>query len=261
MPSPFPGMDPYLESPHIWPDVHHRLISEIQTALNPALKPGYVARVDLRVYVSDIDDPGREVIIPDLRIEKSAANGSRKGKRSNGAAVALAEPEIMSFLFDEEIKEARLEIRHRESNALVTIIELLSPANKVRGARGRDSLLEKRRDAQESEVHWVEIDLLRAGSASVVQLGPSDYRIVMYRAGDRRCRFWRIGVRQALPTFGIPLRGKDADVPLNLGAVMNAAYDNAAYDRSIEYGRDAEPPLAKEDRAWAARLLKERGLR
>ena len=52
MPSPFPGMDPYLESPTIWPDVHHRLISEIQSTLNPRLRPQYVARVELRVYFS-----------------------------------------------------------------------------------------------------------------------------------------------------------------------------------------------------------------
>ena len=66
MPSPFPGMDPYLETPNLWPDVHHGLISHIQMALNPRLRPKYVARVDLRVHVSDDDDPGREAIIPDV---------------------------------------------------------------------------------------------------------------------------------------------------------------------------------------------------
>ena len=69
MPSPFPGMDPYLESPVIWPDVHHELISEIRAALNPNLRPSYVARVELRVYISDDDDPGREVLVPDVRVE------------------------------------------------------------------------------------------------------------------------------------------------------------------------------------------------
>lgn len=51
MPSPFPGMDPYLESPHLWPDVHHGLITEIQHFLNPRLRPNYFARVELRVYI------------------------------------------------------------------------------------------------------------------------------------------------------------------------------------------------------------------
>lgn len=101
MPSPFPGMDPYLETPDLWPDVHHELISQIRSQLNPRLRPRYVARVELRVYVSG----------------------------------------------DDEVKEARIEIRSQESGALVTIIEVLSPANKVRGARGRSSFMAKRGDA------------------------------------------------------------------------------------------------------------------
>src|SRR5687767_10347134 len=86
MPSPFPGMDPYLESAAIWPDVHHELISEIRGALNPSLRPDYVARVELRVYISDEDDPGREAIIPDVRIEKPKRNGSRKRKAGSATA-------------------------------------------------------------------------------------------------------------------------------------------------------------------------------
>src|SRR5262249_53343532 len=64
MPSPFPGMDPYLETPDLWPDVHHGLISQIQADLNATIRPAYVARVELRVYLSEEDDPGRETIIP-----------------------------------------------------------------------------------------------------------------------------------------------------------------------------------------------------
>jgi Protein of unknown function (DUF4058) len=80
MPSPFPGMEPYLEAPEIWPDVHLELISDIRAALNPHLRPGYVARVDLRVYISDDDDPGRTFLVPDLRVEKGP---SRKGKKKS----------------------------------------------------------------------------------------------------------------------------------------------------------------------------------
>src|SRR5205823_2240493 len=155
MPSPFPGMDPYLETPDIWPDVHHELISQIRSALNPVVRPHYVARVELRVYVSDEDDPGREAIIPDIRVEKGPKR--KRGKQpKRPVAVAVAEPIIIPLLIDDEIEEARLEIRHRESNTLVTIIEVLSPPNKIRGARGRVSFMEKRRDTLASEVHWVE---------------------------------------------------------------------------------------------------------
>jgi hypothetical protein len=261
MPSPFPGMDPYLESPDIWPDVHHELISQIRSALSPNLRPNYVARVELRVYISDEDDPGREAIVPDVRIEKAIENGGKKAKRTNGAAIALAEPEIIPYLIDDEIKEARLEIRHRKSGALVTIIEVVSPANKIRGARGRESFMEKRRETRASDVHWVEIDLLRGGIPSVALVKPSDYRILMYRAKERSGRYWRIDMREPLPAIGIPLRGKDPEVPLELGKVLNAAYDHAAYDLSLDYRAEPEPPFAKQDKSWAHQLLRERGLR
>ena len=101
MPSPFPGMDPYLEAPWIWPDVHHELISEIQAALNARLRPRYVARVDLRVYLSGVDDPGRTVAEPDLLMD--------------------------------EIEEAFLRIVHVESEELVTLIERYLVRNKQGG--------------------------------------------------------------------------------------------------------------------------------
>jgi hypothetical protein len=224
MPSPFPGMDPYLETPDLWPDVHHQLISEIRGTLNRALRPRYVARIQLRAYIPDEED----------------------------------------VRWIDEIEEARLEIRHQESKALVTVIEVLSPTNKIRGSRGRASFMEKRRDIMASEVHWVEIDLLRAGHPSVTRppLVPSDYRIMVSRAGERtRGKYWPVSVRQPLPGIGIPLRGKDPDVPLDLGAVLNAAYDHGAYDLSVDYRREPDPPLSADDAAWADELLREHGLR
>lgn len=263
MPSPFPGMDPYLEDPELWPDVHHGLISGIQAALNPALVPRYVARVELRIYVSDQDDPGRDRV-PDVRIEKSPRRkGAKKAKPTE--ALAIAEPLQIPFLPDEEVEEARLEIRHRESKALVAVLEVLSPSNKIRGSEGRKSFLDKRREILASEAHWIEIDLLRAGEPTLARLAREDcdYRIVVSRCNDSSnyAKFWPVNVRQPLPVIGVPLRGKDADVPLDLGAVLRAAYDNAAYDISIDYRRDPVPPLSREDAAWAAKLLREQGVR
>jgi hypothetical protein len=185
-------------------------------------------------------------------------------KPKGTAAVAVAEPIIIPLLVDDEISEARLEIRHRASNALVTIIEVLSPTNKIRGSRGRASFMEKRRDTLASDVHWVEIDLLRAGEPSVPRpsLPSCDYRLLVSRAGDHlRGQYWPVSVRQPLPTFGIPLRGKDPDVPLDLNAVLRSAYDHGAYDLSIDYRQEPVPPLDDEDAAWADALLREHGLR
>jgi hypothetical protein len=113
-------------------------------------------------------------------------------------------------------------------------------------------------------VHWVEIDLLRAGHPSVTRppLVPSDYRILVSRAGERtRARYWPVSVRQALPAIRVPLRGKDPDVPLDLNAVLHAAYESGGYDLSIDYRREPEPALSGEDAAWADALLREHGLR
>jgi hypothetical protein len=253
-------MDPYLETPDLWPDVHHGLISQIQAALNPAVRPNYVARVELRVYISDEDDPCREVLVPDLRVEKTKRH---RVKKQNGQSnLAIAEPLIVPILLDDEIEEARLEIRHRETGSLVTIIEVLGPTNKIPGARGRASFMDKRRETLASDVHWVEIDLLRSGTPSFRGLQPSDYRLVVSRAGERaRARYWPVSLRHPLPVIGIPLRKPDPDVPLDLGAVLRAVYDIGAYDLSIDYSQPPEPPLEGKDAAWADRLLKKNKLR
>jgi hypothetical protein len=240
--------------------VHHELISEIRAALSPSLRPRYVARVELRIYVSDDDDPGREALVPDVRVE---ATPHRKGTRklNGGAALAIAEPLIVPTLLDEEIKEAYLKITHIESDDLVAIVEVLSPTNKIRGSRGRTSFMDKKYQVLNSDVHWVEIDLLRAGVPSVTRppLRPSDYRVLVSRGGQRtRARYWPIGVRQQLPVIGIPLRGKDPDVPLDLGAVFRTVYDRAAYDLSVDYRKEPHPPLQGDDAKWARELVRGR---
>jgi hypothetical protein len=242
-------MDPYLESPAIWPDVHHGLISQTQAALNPRLRPRYVARVDLRVYISDDDDPGRQALVPDLRVERSPGRkGTTQPKKE--PALAAAEPLIVPTLVDEEIEEAFLRIVHVESDELVTLIEVLSPANKIRGSRGRKSFMGKRREVMNTDVNWVEIDLLRAGVPSVTDppLRPSDYRILVSRGDERtRTQFWPVNVREPLPVIDIPLRARDPDVPLDLGAVFRAVYDRAAYDMSVDYRKPPQPPLEGDD--------------
>jgi Protein of unknown function (DUF4058) len=185
----------------------------------------------------------------------------RKGAKKPKAEQPLAatEPLIVPTLMDEEIEEAFLKIIHVESEELVTVIEVLSPTNKIRGSRGRASFMAKRRDILDSGVHWVEIDLLRTGVPSVTDppLPPSDYRILVSRADQRtRTRFWPIGVRQPLPEIKIPLRGKDPETLLNLGAVFRMVYDRAAYDASVDYRKGPQPPLEADDARWARELLR-----
>ena len=258
MPSPFPGMDPYLESPAIWPDVHTNLIIGSQEALNPILRPRYVCRVELRVYVSDEDAPGRSPLVPDVRVERSPGRKTASKTRTQ-PSLKTAEPLIVPTPMDEEVEEAFLKIIHVESEELVTIIEVLSPSNKVKGSSGRASFMSKRAAVMNTPVHWVEIDLLRAGTPSVTDppLPASDYRILVSRGDARtRTRFWPVGVRQPLPVIPIPLRGKDPEVPLDLGAVLRSAYDRAAYDASVDYRKPPAPPLEGDDAKWARGLMR-----
>jgi hypothetical protein len=221
MPSPFPGTDLYLEEPGLWPDVHHELISVSREMLNRQLRPKYHVRVEERVYISDEND-------------------------------------------QDEIHEARLEVIDRAQRLVVTVIEVLSPTNKVAGSRGRASYEEKRSEVMISPSHFVEIDLLRSGVAMFARetLPPHDYLAHISRK-DRRPKglLWPILLTQRLPVIPIPLKPPDPDAPLDLQEVLSTAYDRAAYDLEIDYGKAPVPPLDESSSKWADDLLRAKGLR
>jgi hypothetical protein len=258
-------MDPYLEDPGLWPDVHHELISAARELLNAAVRPKYVVRIEQRVYVSDEDDPGREVIVPDIKITRRA--GKRPGRAGSPAELSqidVAEPLELITLLQDEIREPRLQIVDRRDRKLVTVVEIVSPTNKVAGSRGRADYLEKRQETMNSPVHWVEIDLLRTGvpviPRSMVPLG--DYFVHVSRAERRpRGQVWPIVLPQRLPAFKVPLKGKDENAILNLQRVLDTAYDRAGYDLDIDYRKGPVARLPKKYAAWARRLLRGKGLR
>lgn len=262
MPSPFPGMDPYLESPKLWPDVHHSLISGIRQNLNPRLRPKYIARIEERVYISDETDPGRRVIIPDLLV---ATTGREADFTAPSSPSNVAQAVKVVELIDQEIHESRLEILDAESREVVTVIEVLSPTNKIRGSEGRREYLKKRRQIIRSNTHLVEIDLLRQGEPAFVgqALPPHQYGAYRSRSvdGERDGLFWPIRLTQRLPVIGIPLHRNDPDVTLDLQTVLDDVYETAGYDVDIDYGNAPEVPLPSELTNWANELLKTKGLR
>jgi hypothetical protein len=264
MPSPFPGMDPYLEEPGLWPDVHHRLISVAGDMLTEQLRPRYYARIEERVYVSDELDPARHVIAPDLRIVSGSGRRKGTGAITIGEAIDVAEPVEVTTLFEDEIHEPRIEVIDRLDRAVVAVIEILSPTNKVPGARGRLSYEQKRLEVMSSPSHFIEIDLLRAGEpfGPYKTLAPHDYRVHVSRVGRRpKGTLWPIRIEQRLPIIPIPLKEKDLDGSLDLQVVLETAYDRAAYDLEIDYRKDPIPPLDPPQAVWADRLLKEKGVR
>ena len=263
MQSPFPGMDPYLESPSLWPDVHHELLSVARELLNRRLRPQYHVRVEERLYISDENDPGRKAIIPDLKIVDVGSTERLPGSFQY-AGVSVAEPLILTTLIEDEIHEARLEVIDTHQHTVVTVIELLSPTNKISGSRGRASYEQKRREVMTSSSHFVEIDLLRDGDHLHTRelLPPGEYFVHVSRK-DRRPKgyVWPILLPQRLPVIGIPLKEGDGDVELDLQMVLAIAYDRAAYDLEVDYRSEPVPPFSQRYAEWASALLIAKGLR
>jgi hypothetical protein len=258
MPSPFPGMDPYLENPAIFPNFHLQMISHIQGSLNRVLRPKYLACVEERVYISAEDDPGRKLIIPDVEIRQSshkAALASTASRRASTAVLDVAEPIIATSLIDDEIHEHLLNVTDVATKKIIAVIEILSPTNKCVGAAGRKQYLTKRRDLMSSESHFIEIDLLRDGKSTFDRdiLPAHHYAVHVSRVEMRpKAKFWPILLKQRLPVIDIPLKKGDPDALLDLQAVFNTAYEFGAYDLAIDYGKPPKLPLPRIIQKWAA---------
>jgi hypothetical protein len=255
-------MDPYLEDPAGWPNLHVNLITEIQAVLNRQLRPKYYARAEDRVYISDQDDPGRRVIAPDVRV--LAREEQPPGPWGDAAAVAVAEPVDVVTLIEDEIREMHVEVLDASLRQVVAVIEVLSPTNKVPNARGRESYHRKRAEVLASQSHWIEIDLLREGERLVAaELMPyGDYFVHVSRVERRPSgKVWPIRLPQHLPVIPIPLRAEDPDAKVDLQQVLTAVYDRSSYDLTIDYGSDPVPPLSREYARWADRLLRDKDLR
>lgn len=263
MPSPFRGMDPYLESPAQWPDGHHRLISQIGDVLTARLRPKYYGRVEERVFVDDDEDvTTRHFRFPDVRIKDRPRGGELSSQTSS--TTALDESIATTPLLEDEIHEARVELIHREDRRVVTVLEVLSPTNKRRGSTGLASFRQKRREILSSDSHWVEIDLLRAGVRLALRepLPPCHYAVHVSRVQDRpQMSSWPIQLQRRLPAMLVPLKPEDGDTPLDLQEVLEVIYDRAGYDLDTDYRLDPVLPLAEADAAWADQLLKAKGLR
>ncbi len=264
MPSPFPGMDPYLENPAHWRGVHMALIVAIHDQLNPLLRPRYTAWIEERVYLAPDDDPAvQQERIPDLRIDRTRIRPRKRVPAGGGTAI-ITEPLVVTTLREDEVREPRVEVRTTDARDLVAVIEVMSPSNKVPGAAGRDSFRAKRREITRSPAHWVEIDLLRQGVALDARrrIAPHEYCVHVSPADLRPAgRVWPIRLTDPLPVVGIPLRGKDPDAPIDLRAALDVVYDRGVYDIKIDYRKKPVPPLPADLAAWAVGVLKAAKLR
>jgi hypothetical protein len=259
MPSPFPGMDPYLEG-RVWPDFHHRLITAIGDALAPQVAPAYYVAIEERVTAIEVGTD-EETRRPDAAIIPTGVPAPSSG---GGTAVAVV-PEVaaatVTLPFYDKVREGYLEIRDVEHHVVVTAIEVLSPTNKVH-SEGRNEYEKKRRQVLSSATSLIEIDLLRAGEPMAMTPKPaSDYRILVSRDSEYpNAQLFTFSIRQPIPTVPVPLKYGETEAQLALQELLGQVYDRAHYELRLRYRLSPpEPALSPEDATWAAELLQSGG--
>jgi len=253
----FPGMDPYLEDPRLWPGVHNAMIVYVRDQLQPHLPAHYVAALEERVFV---EETGRQYV-PDVQIRR------REPPRGEAAAaVAEVDEPLVIEAPELEVHESYIEIRDLRSNQrVVTVIEVVSASNKRPGP-GRDSYLVKQAEVLRSTAHLVEIDLLRGGQhvLSVPErlLGARsgyDYVVCVNPAPPERGKYaiYLRVLAQRLPRIAVPLTGDDPAVPLDVQAAVEQVYEAGRYREVLDYRSRCIPPLEGESRLWTETLLAE----
>lgn len=261
MPSPFPGMDPFLEHPAIFPGLHDRLIAYLSESLQAELPDPYYAEISDRVWV----ELTRRMIGPDVKVLQRDDAGPIDVSHRAASATAVAEPVVVSVPQDEH-REPLLQIFSAiEGERLVTTVEVLSLTNKMPGEKGRDLYQRKQQEILDSQTNLVEIDLLRGGQHTTAvpldwaleRTGPFDYHVCVHRF-DLWEDFYVYPIRlsQRLTHIAIPLLPGDDDVKIDLQAVFNRCYDTGPYRRRVRYATDViQPPLTDEQAKWAAEVL------
>ncbi len=227
MPSPFPGMDPYLEDEALWPVFHHQIVMCLYQILLPGLVDRYRARVNQRHYV----------------IEQA----------------------LFTSVIRDERHEDFIEIRQRSDGRLITLLDVVSPANKLTQA-GRDAYLAKREESKKAKANLVELDLLLQGQPTLEYsrdgLPDWDYAVTVTRATQpERFEIYTTTLQKKLPRFRLPLASDDRDTVLDLHAAFTRCYDQGGFASKIDYGIEPTTPLSDEDRKWLLDLLKQQKLR
>jgi hypothetical protein len=257
MPSPFPGMDPWIEGSPFWEGFHHSFVTYLRDDLRPLLPPGYRARMEVRVYVEREELRGRPPErVPDVEVYRTGGGG--------GAAVLEHPPIEEGILLGGaavERREAWIGIRSLPDDALITAIEVLSPSNK-KGSDGRGAYLLKQEQLSQAGVNLVEIDLLRGGTHTLcfreellARVPPHHYLAAVYRAAwPQHVQVIHWTLREALPTVPVPLAPETPEPRVALQPIFERAYDNGDLGHFLRARGRLSPPLAPGDEEWARSL-------
>lgn len=264
--NPFPGMNPYMEM--VWGDVHTRMLAAIADTLAGELPNDLTARAEERVEMIESGTDGTVRRYP-YRVDVAISERWREGlppvwhpDDEKAAEVAVMEPEFVACEAAEDIQRW-LEVRDRDG-LVVTVLEVLSPANKDRKKR---EYRERRQRFMETGANFVEVDLLRGGAVTVMAIprisegvAPTPYVVAVYRAAQpERFEVYGCGLRDRLPCFRVPLRAKDLDVPLDLQPLLDRIYVTGRYWLH-DYAAPLIPPLSADEQTWSRERLAEAGL-
>ena len=227
MSSPFPGMDPYLEDEKRWPAFQPLLVHALYQMLLPGLMDRYRARVGERDYTS--------------------------------------EEALFTSVIRQEHKEAFIEVRQRSDGRLITLVEVISPGNKITST-GRNAYLERRAEVKKMNAHTVEIDLVLQGPTLFDGIKDTaanwDYAVVVTRwTHPDRYEIYSTTLGKRLPRFRVPLASDDRDTVLDLQAALARAYDQGDFGKLIDYTRDPATKLSDDNRRWLHERLKDEKLR
>jgi hypothetical protein len=220
-------MDPYLEDEKLWPVFQHHLVMGLYQVLLPGLVDRYRARIGQRHYVT--------------------------------------EQALFTSVVREEHQEEFIEVRQRTDGRLVTLVDVVSPTNKLIDA-GRQAYLAKRNEGKTQGANLVEIDLVLQGQPTLEYsrdgLPDWDYAVTVTRASQpERYEIYSATLQKRLPRFRMPLAADDRDTVLDLQASFTRCYDQGGFAAKIDYERDPALPLAREDVQWLNELLRQQKLR
>ena len=260
--NPFPGMNPFFEV-H-WRDAHTSLITYLRDALQERLPADLVARAEEEVIAASRDG-AKTTYRPDARIVEPWAL-----QEPGGATLAAPPPTVLAtepirVCLDDDT-ERWIEV-HDTTGRLITVLELLSPSNKVE-SDDRDDYRRKRRAFINSGVSLVEIDLIRRGPSifpgavqAVLRQAAACYGVCVFRAAMPAAHeVYPIRFRERLPAIRVPLRPTDADVVLDLQALIDQCHERGRY-HLLNYRLDLDPPFSTEEAGWVDQVLREGGLR
>ncbi|KAM3092459.1 DUF4058 family protein [Phormidesmis sp. 146-12] len=260
MPSPFPGMDPYLEYAAFWSSFHTRFMVAIADAIAPQLGTQYYVEVESRTYQTDDQDDEILIGIPDAIVfaERGEAKSASAIEQETGRVATQIQPEKVSLPMPIELYQRYLEVREMGTDEVITIVELLSPTNK-RAKDGRSDYEKKRRLILASQTHLVELDLLRGAKPMAMHGARSDatYRILISRSEQRPIAdLYAVMLDQPLPDIPIPLKPGEPEPVLPLQAVFNQLYERARYATRIDYRQPLPPPkLSEAQQQWMDTVL------